>query len=66
LPIVKNRSVSYATIDPKLSRELFITHALVRHEYTSKGAFMEHNRRLLDEVQRLRDKARKSDMVADE
>ncbi len=66
LPIVKNRSVSYATIDPVLSRELFITHALVRHEYATKGAFMEHNRRLLDEVQALRDKARRSDMVADE
>jgi hypothetical protein len=33
-------------------RELFILHALVRHEYTTKGAFMEHNRAVLDEVQR--------------
>jgi len=45
---------------------MFITHALVRHEYTTRGAFMEHNRRLLDEVHRLRDKARRSDMLADE
>ena len=37
LPIVKNRSVSYADIDPIASREIFITHALVRHEYTTKG-----------------------------
>ncbi|MEO8700943.1 MAG: ATP-dependent RNA helicase HrpA [Kofleriaceae bacterium] len=66
LPIVKNRNVAYAALDPVLSRELFITHALVRHEYTTNAAFMEHNRRLLDEVQRLRDKARRSDMVADE
>ncbi|HEY5945040.1 MAG TPA: ATP-dependent RNA helicase HrpA [Kofleriaceae bacterium] len=66
LPIVKSRSASYAEIDPVLSRELFITHALVRHEYATKGAFMEHNRRLLEEVQALRDKARRSDMVADE
>ena len=66
LPIVKDRKVSYAAFDPKLCRELFITHALVRHEYTTKAAFMEHNRRLLDEVQHLRDKARRSDMLADE
>jgi ATP-dependent helicase HrpA len=66
LPIVKNRNVSYANFDPVLAREMFIIHALVRQEYATKGTFMEHNRALLDEVQRLRDKARKSDMVADE
>jgi ATP-dependent helicase HrpA len=66
LPIVKDRRVAYARIDPALCRTMFITHALVRHEYATKGAFMEHNRRLLDEVQRLRDKARRSDMLADE
>jgi ATP-dependent helicase HrpA len=66
LPIVKDRKVAYAPFDPGLSRELFITHALVRHEYTTKGAFMEHNRRLLEDVQHLRDRARRSDMLADE
>ncbi len=66
LPIVKDRKVSYAAYDPARSRELFITHALVRHEYATTGPFMEHNRRLLEEVQHLRDKARRSDMVADE
>jgi ATP-dependent helicase HrpA len=66
LPIVKDRKVAYARIDPALCRSMFITHALVRHEYATRGAFMEHNRRLLDEVHRLRDKARKSDLVVDE
>jgi ATP-dependent helicase HrpA len=66
LPIVKNRAVPYAKYDPALCRELFITHALVRHEYTSKGRFMEHNRRVQEEAHRLRDKARRSDMFADE
>jgi ATP-dependent helicase HrpA len=65
LPII-SRKIHYGPIDPALCRDLFITHALVRHEYTTKGAFMEHNRRLLDDVQRLRDKARRSDMLADE
>ena len=66
LPIVTARKVSYAPYNQPLCRELFILHALVRHEYTTKGAFMAHNRRLLDEVQHLRDKARRSDMLADD
>ena len=66
LPIVKDRKVAYGRFDQALCRTMFITHALVRHDYTTKAAFMEHNRRLLDEVQRLRDKARRSDILADE
>jgi ATP-dependent helicase HrpA len=66
LPIVKDRKVAYARIDPALCRTMFITHALVRHEYATRAAFMEHNRRILDEVHRLRDKARRSDMLANE
>ncbi|MCX5742837.1 MAG: ATP-dependent RNA helicase HrpA, partial [Proteobacteria bacterium] len=66
LPIIKDRKVAYGAYDPALCRDMFITHALVRHEYTTKGAFMAHNQRLLEEVQRLRDKARRSDMLADE
>jgi ATP-dependent helicase HrpA len=63
---VASRSVAYARFDPVLCRELFITHALVRHEYTTKAPFMEHNRRVEAEAQRLRDKARRSDMFADD
>ncbi|HET9620310.1 MAG TPA: ATP-dependent RNA helicase HrpA [Kofleriaceae bacterium] len=66
LPIVKDRKVAYAKFDPTLCREMFITHALVRGEYATKGSFMDHNQRLREEVQRLRDKARRSDMLADE
>ncbi|MBP9088079.1 MAG: ATP-dependent RNA helicase HrpA [Kofleriaceae bacterium] len=66
LPIVKDRRVAYSAFDPELCRELFITHALVRHEYAAKAAFLDHNQRLHDEVQYMRDKARRSDMVADE
>ncbi|MEP6859165.1 MAG: ATP-dependent RNA helicase HrpA [Deltaproteobacteria bacterium] len=65
LPIA-SRSVAYARFDPVLCRELFITHALVRHEYTTKAPFMAHNQRVQAEAQRLRDKARRSDMFADD
>jgi ATP-dependent helicase HrpA len=66
LPIIKNRSVPYARYEPARCRELFITHALVRREYMTKGAFMAHNQRVSEQVDRLRDKARRSDMFADE
>lgn len=66
LPIVKNRPVPYARFDPAKCRELFILHALVRHEYTTKAPFMAHNQRVSAEARRLRDKARRSDMFADE
>jgi ATP-dependent helicase HrpA len=66
LPIVRDRKVHYGPIDPVTSRRLFIEHALVRQEYRSQGAFMEHNQRLLAAAQRLRDRARRSDLVADD
>ena len=46
LPIVKNRPSPTRASDPALCRELFITHALVRHEYTTKAPFMAHNQRV--------------------
>lgn len=66
LSVLKDRSVDYATIAPKRARMMFIEHALVRGEYKSRGAFQEKNRELLESVARLRDKARKSDMLADD
>jgi len=66
LPIVRDRKVHYGPLDPAASRSIFITHALVRQEYATKARFMEHNRKLFEEVGRLRDKARKSDMFADD
>ena len=63
---VASRQVAYARFDPVLCRELFITHALVRGEFTTKAPFLEHNRRVQAEAQRLRDKARRSDMFADD
>jgi ATP-dependent helicase HrpA len=64
--IVRGQSVDYATIAPGRARLIFIEHALIRGEYASPGAFQRKNRELLAEVSRLRDKARKSDMLADE
>ena len=65
LPVLKDRSIDYATLAPGRARLIFIEHALVRGEYESRGAFQAKNRALLAEVARLRDKARRSEMLAD-
>ena len=66
LPIVRDRRVPYGPIAPDAARQLFLLHALVRQEYASGGAFFEHNRGVLEEARRLRDRARRSDMMFDE
>ncbi len=66
LPVFRDRSVDYASVAPEEARRIFLDHALVRGEYRTRGTFQEHNRALLEEVARLRDKARQSDMMADD
>jgi len=66
LTVLRDHSVDYATLSPVRARLMFLEHALVRGEYQSRGTFQGHNKQLLDEVARLRDKARQSDMLADE
>ncbi|HYP77380.1 MAG TPA: ATP-dependent RNA helicase HrpA [Polyangiaceae bacterium] len=66
LPVFRGRSVDYATVSPGRARLMFLEHALVRGEYRSKGSFQDHNRKLLEEVARHRDKARQSDLLADD
>lgn len=66
LTLFRDRSVDYADVEPARARLMFLDHALVRGEYSTKGAFAAKNRALLDEVARLRAKARRSDMLADD
>ncbi|MDB4945049.1 MAG: ATP-dependent helicase HrpA [Labilithrix sp.] len=66
LTIAKDRSIDYATVAPAEARRMFLDHALVRGEYRTTGTFFEKNGALLAEVARLRAKARKSDMLADD
>ncbi len=63
--LAPRRRVHYGPIDPRAAREVFIHRALVEGDYRSKGAFQEHNRKVIEEVKRLEAKARKSDLLAD-
>lgn len=66
LPIVMNRKVNYSRIDPVLSRELFIRHAMVEGQWQTSHAFFAKNNQLLEEVEELEHKSRRRDIVVDE
>jgi ATP-dependent helicase HrpA len=66
LPVFRDRRADYARVAPERARLMFLEHALVRGEYESRGAFQAHNRQLLEEVSRLREKARQSEMFVDD
>jgi ATP-dependent helicase HrpA len=63
MQIFKDRNVDYANVSPAQARLMFLDHALVRGEFTTRATFHEKNRKVLEQVSRLRDKARRSDMV---
>ncbi|MGQ0749997.1 MAG: ATP-dependent RNA helicase HrpA, partial [Betaproteobacteria bacterium] len=66
LTIVARRPVHYGAINPREAREIFIRRALVADEYETRAPFLEHNRRLIREVQALEHKARRRDVLVDE
>ncbi len=66
VPIVARRKVSYARVDPKLSRELFIRHALVEGDWETRHRFFHRNRELLEEVGDLEHRARQRGLVVDD
>ncbi|MGH3614329.1 MAG: ATP-dependent RNA helicase HrpA [Pseudonocardia sp.] len=66
IPIVVGRTVDYGRIDPEVSRELFIRHALVEGDWDTRHRFFHANRELLDDVEELEHRARRRDLVVDE
>jgi ATP-dependent helicase HrpA len=66
VPIVSDRLVNYGRIDPDVSRDLFVRHALVQREWESRHRFLATNAVLLDEAGQLEHKARRRDIVVDE
>ncbi len=66
VPLVADRLVSYGKVDRELSRELFIRHALVYGEWSTRHGFFHQNRKLLAEAEALEHRARRRDLVVDE
>ncbi|HET8960041.1 ATP-dependent RNA helicase HrpA [Nocardioides sp.] len=66
VPLVADRLVSYGKVDPTVSRELFIRHALVQGEWDTRHTFLATNRALLEEAEELEHRARRRGIVVDE
>ncbi len=68
LPIVQGKRVHYGPIAPREARRVFLTHALARGEWNPRPTppFLTHNRAVLEQARAMRDRARRSDLVADE
>ncbi len=66
IPLVAGRRVQYGSIDPVVSRELFIRHALVQGEWTTHHRFWADNQRALERVAELEERARRRDIRVDD
>ncbi|MFJ8580630.1 ATP-dependent RNA helicase HrpA [Micromonospora sp. NPDC093277] len=66
IPIVTSRKVNFGRIDPPLSRELFIRHALVEGDWQTHHQFWQDNQRLLTDVEELENRARRRDILVDD
>ena len=66
VPLVADRLVSYGKVDVPLARELFIRHALVYGEWSTRHRFFAENQALLEDVEELEHRARRRDIMVDE
>jgi len=66
IPIIADRLVQYGRIDPVVSRELFIRHALVQGEWRTHYAFFAANQALIEEVESLEDRLRRRGLRVDD
>src|SRR5215207_8765996 len=66
LPLVVGRRVQYGSIDPVVSRDLFIRHALVEGQWTTHHRFWADNQRAVEQVAALEERARRRDIRVDE
>ncbi len=66
IPVIPGRTVQYGRVDPELSRELFIRHALVEGDWRTNHPFFHENRRLLEDVENLEDRVRRRDILVDD
>jgi ATP-dependent helicase HrpA len=63
LPIVMARRIGYDRVDAEIAREMFIRHALVEGDWTTRHTFVERNRVFIEQVRELGDRVRRVDLV---
>ncbi len=66
VPIIAQRLVSYARIDPVVAREVFITSALVEGQWRTRHHFWARNQAVRAEAEELADRNRRRDLLVDD
>ena len=66
LVLVAQRRRTYSTIDPVISREIFIREALVNLDTKLTFAFLQHNQKIVTDIEALEEKSRRRDLLVDE
>jgi ATP-dependent helicase HrpA len=66
VPIVAGRTVGYQRVDPEMSRDLFVRHALVEGDWPSRHQFLQHNRQLIEDIRTLENRTRRRDLLVDD
>ncbi|MFC0676093.1 ATP-dependent RNA helicase HrpA [Brachybacterium hainanense] len=61
--IVADRVTAYGTVDPELSRDIFIQNALVEGDWTTRHHFFRDNRALIAQLEELEAKTRRRDLL---
>lgn len=66
IPLIADRLVQFGRIDPVVSRDLFIRHALVQGEWRTHHAFFAANQRMIASVEELEERLRRRDLRVDD
>ncbi len=66
VPIIAQRLVSYARIDPVVAREVFIQSALVEGQWRTRHHFWARNQAVRAEAEELADRNRRRDLLLDD
>lgn len=63
VPLVTDRTIQYARVDPEAAREIFVRSALVEGDWDPVHDFWKQNQRTLRRVEELEERARRRDIV---
>lgn len=66
LPIYSQRRVSLARLNPEQARKLMILEGLVTGQINTKLPFYQHNRKLIEDIEKLEHKTRRQDILVDD
>ncbi|WP_022872336.1 ATP-dependent RNA helicase HrpA [Nesterenkonia alba] len=66
VPVIADRTVLFATVDPAFAREEFIRRALVEGDWNTRHHFDKRNRQRIAEAEELQERAGRRDLLAED